>query len=278
MPEESTRPRAFRLAYDGRPFAGFQRQPDVHTVEEALFEALDALGVSEDVPAGYSAAGRTDAGVSALGQTIALQAPDWLTPRAFNGELPDGIRVWAMADVATDFHATHDPSQRTYVYHLHAPSATTDDRTVRTATERLSGEHDFHNLTPDTAGTVRDLTLTVTREGEFLVVTVRAGGFPRHLVRKIVGLLDAVGRDTAGMDRVDRILGPQPVEGPAGVPTAPARGLVLRTVTYPGLTFSVDERAATDAHEVFTTRRTVHATRARVAEALADGITDEGSA
>ena len=60
--------RAFRVAYDGRPYSGFQRQPDVPTVEDTLLDALRALGVFEgsDVPPGYAAAGRTDAGVSAL--------------------------------------------------------------------------------------------------------------------------------------------------------------------------------------------------------------------
>ncbi|MFB6218385.1 MAG: tRNA pseudouridine(38-40) synthase TruA, partial [Halobacteriaceae archaeon] len=63
--------RAFRLAYDGRPFHGFQRQPDVPTVEGALLDALDALDIpfAGDTPSGYAAAGRTDRGVSAVAQT-----------------------------------------------------------------------------------------------------------------------------------------------------------------------------------------------------------------
>jgi tRNA pseudouridine(38-40) synthase len=74
---------AYRVAYDGRPFHGFQRQPDVATVEDALFDALRNLGVLADdaaKPAGYAAAGRTDAGVSAVAQTVAFEAPEWLTP------------------------------------------------------------------------------------------------------------------------------------------------------------------------------------------------------
>ncbi|PSQ01729.1 tRNA pseudouridine(38-40) synthase TruA, partial [Halobacteriales archaeon QS_5_70_17] len=86
--------RAYRVAYDGTTFRGFQRQPDVPTVEGALFGALAALGVydpDEHRPEGYAAAGRTDAGVSATAQTVALAAPDWLTPRALNAELPADV-------------------------------------------------------------------------------------------------------------------------------------------------------------------------------------------
>ena len=262
------------MAYDGRPYAGFQRQPDVPTVEGALFTALQDLGICDGDPPGYSAAGRTDAGTSALGQTIALSSPDWLTPRAFNGELPEAIRVWASAEVDEGFHATHTPTARTYDYHLHAPATDTDDAAVQSTVERLSGEHDFHNLTPDTTGTVRQIDLSVTRDGDFLVVRATAGGFPRHLVRKIAGLLGAIGRGTADADRVDRVLGPEPIDGPVGVSAAPARGLVLRSVTYPSVTFDVDSRAVADARAIFADRRVVHATRERVAGELVGGLTD----
>jgi len=78
--------RAYRVAYDGRPYSGFQRQPDVPTVEGTVLAALGRLGVCEldAIPEGYAAAGRTDAGVSAVAQTVAFDAPDWLAPAAFN--------------------------------------------------------------------------------------------------------------------------------------------------------------------------------------------------
>jgi tRNA pseudouridine38-40 synthase len=165
--------RAFRLAYDGRPYRGFQRQPDVPTVEEAFLAALDELDVigrDADVPAGYSAAGRTDAGVSALAQTVAFECPDWCTPRALNGGLPDAIRAWASADVPKGFHATHDAVRREYTYFLPAPGA--DLAAARTAGDRLSDEHDFHNLTPDDRGTVRELSITIELREGLLELTV----------------------------------------------------------------------------------------------------------
>jgi len=186
--------RAFRLAYDGAPFHGFQRQPDVPTVEDALFSALRELGIPEDEPAAYSAAGRTDAGVSAAAQTVTFECPGWCDPAALNSELPDSIRAWASADV-TDFHATYDAREREYVYFLAAPDF--DDTGAFEAATRLSGEHDFHNLTPDETGTVRDVSIDLERDGAFLVVAVRAGGFPRQLVRRLLSLLRAVASGAA---------------------------------------------------------------------------------
>ena len=111
---ETPATRAYRVAYDGRPFHGFQRQPDVSTVADALLDALRDLGVAfdGDVPPGYAAAGRTDAGVSALAQTVAFEAPAWLSPAAFNSELPASVRAWAAADAPEGFHATHDAVER----------------------------------------------------------------------------------------------------------------------------------------------------------------------
>ncbi|XVH32532.1 tRNA pseudouridine(38-40) synthase TruA [Haloferacaceae archaeon DSL9] len=245
--------RAFRLAYDGRPFHGFQRQPDVPTVEDELFAALRALGVrgtDEDKPDGYAAAGRTDAGVSAAAQTVAFECPDWLTPRAFNSELPGTIRAWAVADAPPDFHATHHAVRREYTYFLYAPTgATLDDRPhvdeagVRAALSALCGRHDFHNLTPDADHTQRGISGRVERAGDFLVCEVAAGGFSRELVRRLVSVVRAVGTGEMSLEEIDHILGPDHRTGPDGIPPASPTPLVLSGVVYPQLTFEVDETA-----------------------------------
>jgi len=272
--------RAYRVAYDGRPYHGFQRQPDVPTVEDAVFDALrelDVLAPDAAKPEGYAAAGRTDAGVSARAQTVAFEAPDWLTPRALNGALPADVRAWASAAVPPAFHATHDATAREYVYHLYAPRRPTpgrdafDDGRARGALARLSGEHDFHNLTPDESGTVRDLTVEAERDGAFLVVTLRAGGFARQLARRVVGLVTAVGRGDADPARVDRLLGAEPVSGPEGVGPASAEALVLWDVRYPDVTFAVDEEAAAGARAVWARRYASRSAGARVARSLRDG-------
>ena len=265
--------RAFRVAYDGRPYLGFQRQPDVATVEDTLLDALRELGVIDgDLPPNYAAAGRTDAGVSALAQTVAFAAPDWLTPAALNGVLPGSVRAWASADVAADFHATHDATRRSYRYHLYAPEI--DDERAREALDRLAGEGDFHNLTTDDEGTVRQLETSATRDGDFLVLTLAAGGFARHMVRRIVSLVQAVGRGASDPERVGRVLGPAPLDGPEGVATAPATPLVLTGVTYPDVEFEPDPDAVASARDVFAERRVDGLVTARVAGELADGVTD----
>jgi tRNA pseudouridine38-40 synthase len=261
--------RAYRIAYDGQPYYGFQRQPDVETVEDTILGALrelDVLRADRDTPSGYAAAGRTDAGVSARAQTVAFDAPDWLTPAALNSELPADIRAWASADAPADFHATHDASRRTYTYHLHAPDAS--DERARAALDALAGEHDFHNLTPDERGTVRTLSTRLARDGEFLVVELTAGGFARQLVRRVVSVVDSVARRETDPERVEAVLGEASLSGPDGVAPAPAVGLVLTDVTYPSLSFAVDEDAAMSARDVFETRRVEHATRLRVTDSL----------
>ena len=270
--------RAYRVAYDGAAYHGFQRQPDVPTVADAILDALRALGVldeSADAPPGYAAAGRTDAGVSALPQTVAFRAPDWLTPHALNGELPRDVRAWARADAPEGFHATHDAAARTYRYHLHAPAADVD--AARAAAARFAGEHDVHNLTTDDAGTVRRVDrLSVEPDGDFLAVTVSAPGFCRHQVRRTVTVLRRVATGAEQPGYVDRVLGDEPLTGPEGIPPAPAHPLVLVAVSYPDLAFAVDPEAAANAREVFAARRVEHRERARAAGSVAEGIGRDG--
>ncbi|MFB6189912.1 MAG: tRNA pseudouridine(38-40) synthase TruA [Halapricum sp.] len=269
--------RAFRIAYDGRPYHGFQRQPDVPTVSDTILDALHELGVSfeGDTPQGYAAAGRTDAGVSARAQTVAFEAPAWLTPAAFNSALPASVRAWAHADVPEDFHATHDATERTYTYFLHAPEA--DRSRARRAASALSGEHDFHNLTPDETGTVRDLSITVEAEGPFLVCQFRAGGFARQLVRRLVTVLREVATGMADLDRIERVLDPDPLDGPNGVAPASPSPLVLTDVDYPDISFRVDADAAASAREVFDQCHREWESRARVAGAIRDGVGGDGT-
>ena len=310
--------RAFRFAYDGRPFYGFQRQPDVPTVEDAILDALCELDVAPagGTPPGYSAAGRTDRGVSALAQTVAFECPAWCSPGALNGALPASVRAWAAADVPADFHATHDAVRREYTYHLYAPRAgasadagrpaasewgddaprgdddrdgTTapgvepfgavrrsvapvDDDRVRLLLDRLSGEHDFHNLTPDDRGTVRDLTLDATRDGDVLVLRVAAGGFARQLVRRLVTLVRAVGTGDRALDFVDRVLAPAPLDGSDGIGPAAPEPLVLTAVDYPAGRFEVDADAAAATRAIFAGRAREAAVVARVSGAIADGV------
>ncbi|APX98048.1 tRNA pseudouridine(38-40) synthase TruA [Natronorubrum daqingense] len=279
------RKRAFRIAYDGTGYYGFQRQPDVPTVEGAIFDALvtlEVLSPDANKPAGYAAAGRTDAGVSALAQTVAFEAPDWLTPRALNGELPADVRAWAASDAPSDFHATHDAVRREYTYHLYAPRDSSlpsdegedafDDDRFHAACDALSGHHDVHNLTPDDHNTERAPTLEAARDGPYFVVTVSAGGFARELVRRLVSLARSIAVGEAPLEKVDRVFAPEALPGHEGVAPAPPEPLVLTDVEYPDLVFERDDRAASSAREIFEARRIDRRTAGRVAGQLADGV------
>jgi tRNA pseudouridine38-40 synthase len=260
--------RAFRVAYDGTDYRGFQRQPHGETVEDAFFDALRDLGVGfeDGSPVGYAAAGRTDAGVSARAQTVAFETPTWLSPAALNSELPASIRAWAAADVPESFHATHDAAERAYRYFLYAPGA--DDDLAERAATRLSGAHDFHNFTPDDERTERELSVSLQRDGAFLVVDCRAGGFARQLVRRLVSVLDAVAREERPLEFIDRALAPVPLSGPEGIGSAAPEPLVLVGVRYPGIEFRVDDRALAAVREVFDRRRRRRLAGARVAGEL----------
>lgn len=263
--------RAFRVAYDGRPFFGFQRQPAVKTVEDTLLDAVRTLGVADTgkLPPGYAAAGRTDRGVSALSQTVSFRCPAWCTPRALNSELPGTVRVWAHADVPDAFHARHDAVRREYTYDLYAPDI--DDERVRLGLTALCGEHDVHNLTTDTESTVRTVGASVERDGDFLVLTVHGAGFARQQVRRTVSLVKMVG-DGAPLAAVERVLAPGTLRGPAGIPAAPPEPLLLTDVDYPDCSFAVDEAAARSAREVFGEKAVNWRVRARIAGRIRDGV------
>ncbi|WP_440988784.1 tRNA pseudouridine(38-40) synthase TruA [Haloarchaeobius baliensis] len=267
--------RAFRVAYDGRPFHGFQRQPTLPTVEDALFDALRELGVladDADKPAGYAAAGRTDAGVFGLGQTVAFDAPDWLTPRAFDGELPAAVRAWAHADAPDDFHATHDATSRAYEYHLSAPDA--DLELARVAADRLRGTHDFRDLSAVSSGnTTRTLTTaTVERDDDFLVIRVRGDGFLHELVRRLVSLVRAVATGEVPPERVDSVLVPGTLPDHEIPPPAPPGGLVFLDAAYPGLDFGPDTRGVESVREVFGDRAVRATTRGRLCRRVVAGV------
>ena len=270
----ATRMQAYRLAYDGTVYRGFQRQPDVQTVEGVLFDALRTLSILEGSaakPDGYAAAGRTDAGVSAVAQTISFRAPEWCSAAAVNSELPASVRAWATADVSEEFHARVDATSREYRYHLYAPGAS--EGRARKALDRFVGIHDYHNLTPHDGRTTRELfEAGARRDGEFLVLSVRADSFVRELVRRLVTVVERVATGVEEPEYVDRVLSDERLVGPDGIEPAPAEPLLLTDVAYPDVEFSVDEEAAESARTVFEKRRVEQLTGARIAEDVRDWL------
>jgi tRNA pseudouridine38-40 synthase len=240
------------LQYDGTDYVGWQRQPAGTSVQQLI---EDALAPVEHGPVTVHGAGRTDAGVHALGQvasatvTTTLEAPTMV--RALNAVMPLDVRVLTIEEMADPFHARFDARSKTYEYRIvnaplvsaflyryvwHVPQPL-DVEAMRTAAGALVGRHDFAGFqgagTPVSSTERTILALDVEDGGGFdlpLVIRVTGDGFLRHMVRNIVGTLVEVGvgrwdpwRPLAVLDSRDR--------SQAGR-TAPPQGLFLTHVSY----------------------------------------------
>jgi tRNA pseudouridine38-40 synthase len=237
------------LCYDGSRFVGWQRQADGESIQGLLEDALAKL---EGAPVIAIGAGRTDAGVHALGQvasarvTVAHDAATLL--RALNAHLPPDIRVTAVEDAAPGFHARFgarakayryqianvpvaSPFTRAYAWHVPEPL---DRDAMHAAAARLVGTHDFAAF-QSTGSEVSTKVRTLTRsewieDGPLLVYRVEGDGFLRHMVRAIVGTLVEVGRGWRPAAQVDDLVAGGS-RAQAGA-TAPAHGLWLVRVEY----------------------------------------------
>lgn len=244
------------LGYDGAGLAGFQRQAGLATVQGRLEEAL-AVALRREVS--LECAGRTDAGVHALGQVVSLPAsgddPDPTSlVRSLNALLGPGIVVSGACRAVAGFSARHDAEAREYRYRL-VPGPVPplflagrawwvkgglDLGAMREGARHLLGEHDFRSfcVAESAAGkrTVREIeTLDVGPAQEMgehcVVVRVVGRSFLHSMVRIIVGTLVEVGRGRRPAAWVGEALAAS--ERAAAGPTAPPHGLVLWHVRYP---------------------------------------------
>ena len=242
------------LEYDGGPFQGWQRQGDAPTVQGALETAL--LACSGETRTVFSA-GRTDAGVHALGQVAHVDlARPWLPERltgALNFHLrPHPITVLEARAAAPDFHARFSCTGRRYLYRIlarrgppalergrvwHVPVHLDAER-MHVAAQALVGRHDFTSFRSSecqSTSPVKTLGgVHVAREGELILCRLWARSFLHHQVRNILGTLKTVGERKAGVAWVRDVLEARD-RGAAGQ-TAPAEGLFLVAAEYPPLT------------------------------------------
>ena len=239
------------LAYDGTRLVGWQRQAEGDSVQGLLEEALARF---EGAHVTVHGAGRTDAGVHALGQVASAQVTcghDLATlTRALNAQLPPDVRVLAVDEVDPDFHArfsaraktyryqirhgtTADPFERAFVWHL---PERLDVEAMRTAASVFVGTHDFaafRSVGSGTADSVRTITRSELDDAQGrLTYEVAGNGFLRHMVRAIVGTLVEVGQGIRQADTMSSLL-----QGSArrdAGKTAPPQGLFLVRVDYHG--------------------------------------------
>lgn len=254
------------LAYDGAAYRGWQRQDAGPSIQGLVEEALSRL---EGTRVTIVGAGRTDAGVHALGQvaraTLSGRHDAPTVQRALNAILPADIRVVSAEDVPETFHPRIDARAKRYQYWIwdapvlppairswcwHVPRRL-DVEAMDAAASLLVGHHDFaafRSTGTDVATTVRTMTHAgvralavdddpspVTRrlvpsDGRFVVLDVEADGFLRHMVRAIAGTLVEIGEGRRDPSGITDLLAGG--ERHAAGPTAPPEGLVLVRVRY----------------------------------------------
>jgi tRNA pseudouridine38-40 synthase len=238
------------LEYDGGAFVGWQRQENGPSVQQALEEAVHTF-CGETVQS--VAAGRTDAGVHALGQVVhidlAREAGLETIAAALNFHLkPAPVSVLRAEAVSAEFHARFSAKARLYRYRIvnrRAPLAVDRGRAWRVAppldaaamheaAQLLVGHHDFTSFRAtlcQAASPMKTLdVLDVARDAEEIQVTARARSFLHHQVRNMVGTLKLVGEGKWTKEDVAAALAARN-RGAAG-PTAPPDGLYLTEVWY----------------------------------------------
>jgi tRNA pseudouridine38-40 synthase len=232
------------IEYAGTRYSGWQKQKNARTVQGEIERAIGA--VTRDQAFEFMGSGRTDAGVHALRQVAHLDVrkplPAETLRRGINDELPADIHVLAVDTVPHRFHARHGAVARSYLYQI-ARRRTAfakpfvwwvkeplDLARMTEAATRFTGMHDFQAFSdddPDEKSTdVLVDEVTISGDGDLILVRVGGSHFLWKMVRRMVGVLVEV-----GTGRVD----PDDVWTTAAAPlTAPAAGLFLERVYYDG--------------------------------------------
>src|SRR5262245_1140894 len=201
------------IAYDGTEFVGWQRQASGVSIQGVLEDALRTLDGRDVAVVG---AGRTDAGVHALGQvasfSLARSIDGDTLVRALNANLPESVRVMSAAEAPDGFNARFDARTKTYRYRIWTGAALSpferryawhyagplDAGAMDAAARRLEGRRDFaafQTAGSDVATTERTIVASRVAVADALMLyDVTGEGFLRHMVRAIVGTLIEVGR------------------------------------------------------------------------------------
>jgi tRNA pseudouridine38-40 synthase len=241
---------ALVLEYDGSRYHGWQAQTGLHTVQQAVENALSKVA---DSPISVICAGRTDTGVHATNQVIHFDTDKERSIRAWihgaNSFLPKDICVKWGKELPETFHARYSATARRYRYVIYNGAIRPallrsnitwqyrqlDHRLMHEGAQILLGENDFtsfRSVECQSKTPMRNIhKLQVTRTNDLLVIDITANAFLHHMVRNIAGVLIAVGSGKHPVSWVEEVL--KAKDRRLGAETAPSYGLYLVEVTYP---------------------------------------------
>lgn len=241
---------ALGIEYDGTNYYGWQRQRDnICTVQDRLEYALGKIAAQ---PISVICAGRTDAGVHALGQVVHFDTDAMRSDRAWilgtNSNLPADIRVLWARHTASDFHARYSATARQYRYIIYNNKVASailrhrtmwlpcalNERLMQEAGQYLIGEHDFSSFRGSgcqSKNALRNvMSLVVMRNGNMVTIDIKANAFLLHMVRSIVGMLVKIGEGEKSPSWAKEVLIAR--DRRVSAATAPAQGLYLVGVGY----------------------------------------------
>ncbi len=241
---------AMLISYDGSRYQGWQKQGNTdNTISEKIENVLSR---TLDSPIRLIGAGRTDAGVHALGQTAAFDCAEEQDPgellRALRSHLPEDISVRDIKQVPSSFHPRLSAVGKVYRYEIReAPYPDVfrrkyqwllmeplDLKAMCDGAAVLTGTHDFRAFSSDKRpahSTVRTLnSLEIIRKGGTVTLTFEGNGFLYNMVRIMTGTLKEIGRGTMPVSRIGEAF--ESLDRTKAGATAPAKGLTLVSVLY----------------------------------------------
>ena len=249
---------ALKIGYIGTNFHGFQRQPDLRTVEEELIYHLRKLDYIDDLKKSrFRIAGRTDAGVHSLGNVISFQSEKDVRVNEINNSLPDDIQILASAPVRYAFKPRY-AQMRQYRYMLFQDL---DIDKLRECAEIFKGTHNFTNFTKrfqkTTTRTIDDIKVTKVdledyHKREFpnlhdtispIFIDIYGESFLWNMVRKMMRVFVDVAIGKMALDEVQDLLNPLEDAPRANIKVMEAEYLILMDIQYDGIKFKYDDYA-----------------------------------
>ncbi len=255
MPDRSVQ---LVLEYDGSGFSGWQRQPAARTVQGVLEDAMARL---TQIKVSVRGAGRTDAGVHALGQAADARVPERWTAselrRALNAVLPDDVRVVEVHEMRDHFNARKDAISRRYSYWIGTDRAAEspfrrrtewavswplDQTMLHRCASAIRGDHSFRSFAVRGTAPPHDPHRCIVEDARWkerpggLVFEIEANRFLHHMVRFLVGTMVEFASGKRPGDSWEAVMGAE--DNSRAAPPAPAHALFLERVKYPEVQYA----------------------------------------